>query len=317
MDGGQPYIARNFFFKEVEKRTQGRLKFKELWGAVLTSEEEVSSVVGKGVLAQLGGPGIAKFFSQAPYWSLLTSPYLWGPNFYLGYDFAHEIIRNDPTLVREMATRQNIKVLQPIVRGPQGVSTNKLVVKPSDLKGMKIRTLGAVDSDILSSFGATPITMPSAQIEESLQRGIVAGLAPIATDTSWLRKFNEVGAPYFLNGVMGMDPTILYLSINIDTWNSLPPDIQKIMEDTTAYTVKMGKERHMQEWQDSINKMKASGKWFVHIPTDEEVRVWKEAIDPVLYKSIEKVSTDLGLKDGLDFVKGMMKKWEEFQKTRK
>lgn len=305
--------ADNFYLKEVEKRTGGRLKFRKFWGGTLCKDEEFQPALSKGKVAQMGGLSINKQYSANPHWSLLTQSYLWGNNF-VEWDFVHEVLLKNPVLVKELAAL-NIKLLQCFVSGPKGVVSPRSVLKPSDMKGMKVRTIGPVDAKIISSFGGIPVTMPFAEVPESLSRGVIDAVFPVVNHVLYTLGFAKF-APYYIDFVGGSDPVVPYIGINLDVWNSLPQDIQKIMLETADYCTAQSKADHKNSWKESIKKARETGA-FVHIPSEEELRVWKDAIDPTLYKAIDEIGTKLGVKDPVGFVKGIMKEYAEFQKTHK
>jgi TRAP-type C4-dicarboxylate transport system substrate-binding protein len=111
--------------------------------------------------------------------------------------------------------------------GPGVVHTKKRVNKLEDLKGMKLRSTGTV-AKIVSALGAVPVAMPQTETYEALSKGIVDGLmSPVEVLQGW--KFGEVvgNTTLDLGTAYGLG---FFIVMNKEKWNSLPPDIQKIIE---------------------------------------------------------------------------------------
>ncbi|MBI4267131.1 MAG: TRAP transporter substrate-binding protein DctP [Chloroflexi bacterium] len=313
VSSGQSWMVKNYFLDEVTKRTNGAIKFREFWAQSLVKSAELGPALSKGAVAQVGMIPINKQFKNNPHWSLLTQSYLWGGSF-ASWNFVNDVLLKNPVLAKEMAD-QNIIIIGATASGPKGISTNKKIEKPSDLKGMKIRTIGALDAAIYSSMGATPVTMPMSEVAEALQRGVLDGTSPTATISYLNYGFSKTN-PYFIDLIMGIDPTPPDISINLEVWNSFPPDIQKVFRDTASYFVTEGRKNHQAQWEEASAKLKKEGANILYL-SEADAKVWQDAIFTPLYPAIEKIGKDLGMADPLGFVKDIVKQWEAYQKTHK
>ena len=95
-----------------------------------------------------------------------------------------------------------------------------------DLSGLKIRT-SPTNVEMLTRLGARPVQIPVKEIYTALQRGTVDGLA-----------FTTIGVPDLgIQRFIGyrIDPAFMQLAIclqiNLDTWNALAPEAQRILEE--------------------------------------------------------------------------------------
>jgi TRAP-type transport system periplasmic protein len=206
----------------IENLTNGRLKIEIYWSETLARATELTAAVNSGLvdiaeirpygesnklpLSTVGEmPGISKDL-----WALL----------YAYYDLS----KQDP-LVSEMAKYK----MRPI--GTFLSQENQLISKVpirtiADLKGKKV-SAGGIGSDILKSLGAVPVNMSPVDQNQGLLQGVIdAILAPI--DAMYAFKFYEFGK-YVTNFSLG--PRIQPIVINQDSWNRLPPDIQKTIID--------------------------------------------------------------------------------------
>jgi TRAP-type transport system periplasmic protein len=97
------------------------------------------------------------------------------------------------------------------------------IVKPEDLKGIKLRVPGGVwRVKMFKDYGANPSPMPLAEVYSALQSGVMDGQEnPFPQIAS--AKFQEVQKYLSLSGHVY---TPAYLVIGEDSWKRLPADIQ-------------------------------------------------------------------------------------------
>jgi len=163
-------------------------------------------------------------------------------------------------------------------------STKKEVRIPDDVKGMKITGVDSMHGYI-AACGATPIILGPADHYMALETGVVEGVF-VSFEVLNVRKLQEV-TKYHLNVPAGTaDGTVI---MNLEKWNSLPPDIQQILEGTFAEAEQMvfnstiGGDRH---FHDVIAGMEE------HVliePTADELALWKERAMPLHQEWIDKV----------------------------
>ena len=114
---------------------------------------------------------------------------------------------------------------------------------------------------------------------EALQKGVVqATLCPIETLKGW--KQGEVVDYVAETAAIGYT-TAMFVTMNLERWNSLPEDIQQIMTKVSADWV----DKHGVAWNeaDAAGRamLKELGKDTFALP-DEETARWREKISPVL-----------------------------------
>jgi len=100
------------------------------------------------------------------------------------------------------------------------------IEKIDDFKGQKLRVAPLYKAFALK-LGTAPVTMPHSEIFAALERGVVTGLCFGGIDFTrgGFQKFVKyIVEPHFYSN----DQCIL---VNLATWNKLPPDMQKLMND--------------------------------------------------------------------------------------
>jgi len=211
----------------VEAASAGRLKIKVYGGGELVPAFEVFDAVSRGTVEMghdasyyhKGKVDAAQFFTAIPFG--LNYLELNGWLFYGG----------GLELWRELYEPFN---LVPIPCGNTGVQMggwfNKEINSPEDLKGLKMRIPG-MGGEVLRRAGGTPITLPGAEIFTSLQTGAIDA-------TEWVGAYNDVSfglhkaAKYYYYPGWHEPGPGLETMINKEAWDSLPPDLQAIVETT-------------------------------------------------------------------------------------
>ncbi len=94
-----------------------------------------------------------------------------------------------------------------------------------ELKGVPLRASGGA-AQILKAWGATRVGMPMPETPEALQKGVVKGLF---TSLEVMKDFKFAELCKYVT----MTQTAVYpfaVIMNMDKWNSLPKDVQKVFE---------------------------------------------------------------------------------------
>ena len=136
-------------------------------------------------------------------------------------------------IVREAYAKQGVYLLTdyPIAYGGFGISTVKPVNSLAELKGKKIRGFGLFVK-WLEKIGASPVAVDFGELYTALSTGTIDGVLT-AWSPTYALKFYEV-APYGIqpssNGSGCQD-----VIINLDTWNSLPADLQTFVQLTAQF----------------------------------------------------------------------------------
>jgi TRAP-type C4-dicarboxylate transport system substrate-binding protein len=282
---------------EVEKRTNGRVKVTIYPGATLIPVQQTYDGIVNEV-ADIGYGIFAYHRGRFPLTEVIDLP--------LGY-------KNPgvPTkLINEYYKKfkpkelEDVKVLFLEAHGPGLLSTKKPVAKLEDIKGMKIRAHG-VSARILTAIGATPIGLPITDTYDALSKGVVEGLM-----LDWGGLYNWKMGDVVKNHVdcPGIAYTTgFYTVMNKDKWNSLPPDIQAILDKLSEEWIERVEKKWI-EWE-TMGKANLSqkGNKFIVLSDDENAR-WaanmKQVLDEwVAATKAKGVPADEALKFCQDYLK--------------
>jgi TRAP-type transport system periplasmic protein len=212
------------FAEKVKQRSNGRIEVEIFHSAQLFGGKEEMGALERGDI-DLASPLDTYNTGLVPALGISSMPFMW-PN----PDAIQKTL--DAGLfdlgINQAMAKRNVKVLNVAAGGPYQIYGKGFSVrKPADLKGKKIAVSGTAASKAMELIGAAPTSMSSSDLYVALQRGTIdATSRPFLTGIG--RKLYEV-----LDNVtvVNMSYFTTFLSINMDTWNRLPADLQKVVQD--------------------------------------------------------------------------------------
>ena len=265
-------ISLENWCKEVEKRTNGRVKVTMFHANTLAPAPQIYDAVTKGI-ADLGYASISYTQGRFPLTEVVGLP--------LGYRNAITATRMTNEYLKKFKPKEfdAVQVMWLQAHGP-GIlhTTKKPVYKLEDVKGLKIRSTGT-SSRIAAALGASPVGMPMSDAYDALSRGIVEGvLAPIEAMKSW--KLGET-VSYHTEDYGAGYSDCLYIIMNKDKWNTLPADIKAILEKLNAEWL----ERDGKGWDDADREGRdfvvQRGSKIITLSAEENGR-WAQKVRPLL-----------------------------------
>lgn len=257
--------------KEIEKRTNGRVKITIFPGGTLTPADKCYDGVVKGI-SDIGMSVMGYTRGKFPLTEVIDLP--------LGYKSGISATRliNQYFLRFKPKEFDEAQVLYLHAHGPGILHTKKAVHKLEDLKGTRIRSTG-LSAKVVSALGGVPVAMPMGETYDALKRGMVEGsMAPIESLEGW--KWGEV-VKFTTESFGASYSTGFFVVVNKEKWNALPAELQKIIEGVN------------QEWIEKTGKLwdeiDKSGKAFtlkagnqVISLSGEENERWARAAKPIL-----------------------------------
>jgi TRAP-type C4-dicarboxylate transport system substrate-binding protein len=202
---------------------------------------------------------------------------------------------------------QDAKVLWMFCHGPGQIMTTRKEVKTlQDMKGLKLRTPGAVMSRVLRAFGAIPVTTPITQVYTGLERRTLDGLSG-----PW-----EIMLPFKLyEKVQYVTEANIYtqtffMAMNKEKYESLPEDLRKIIDANSGkeMSIRAGKAYDAAD-EPSREVSIENGVSVYTLPEAERAR-WKEAAMPIRENWVtEMEAKGLPGREVLDYTLKALKKY--------
>ena len=165
-------------------------------------------------------------------------------------------------------------------------NVKKVVKTPRDIKGMKFHGAEAALIQILSEAGATAVQLDIADMYMSLDRGLIDGVInhfPVLFVFGVL----EILEYHTILGDGGINMTPMGIVWNQDSWNKLPPDVQKTIMDAEKYYREPFYAGDLGFQKKTMGDAKSFGHNFTYL-TPEEIKVWYDLVKkPIHDKWIE------------------------------
>ena len=162
---------------------------------------------------------------------------------------------------------------------------NKKVESMADFAGMKLRVVSGTSVDMVDSFGASPVTMPTSDVYLSMSTKVINGAvsSPLIILSNSLSDVSSYVCDYPL--YFGS----MYCLINDDLWASLPADLQDILLECGQERMAAESEKAANRYEDNLKEIAAAGVE-VYTPSEEFVAAMHEATDYLVDKYAETLS---------------------------
>ena len=278
--------AIKYFAEEVEKRTGGRVKVKIYWSQSLVKFKDAIDAVGTG-LADAAAIAPAYAPAKLPLASVASAPFCM-KNYYTGHTAFVDLYNDsDYSALRDEFKGANMVLLSSFAGSSIDFIAKNPINGVDDLKGIKIRSPAFPYNDLYSNLGWIPVSVSWPSVYEALMRGTI-GAATTYPNSSIEFKFVEV-AKHHTNNRFGNSGGGCEV-INLKLFNSLPDDIQKIIKQIGAESIKVQAEVFDEAVENAFLEMEKLGVTF-HRWSDEEVKKMMDAVAPATDKflsSLEK-----------------------------
>ena len=218
------YEGQTLFVDMVNKKGKGIVQLNTYWGGTLLKGREILPGLQAGTADIIFHTG-AYLLGSYPIIGVQILP-VWDGllDSFEGLKIGSPLYK----LQNDIMRKKNLFQLVTSGVVPEFLWTrNKLVRSPEDMKGLKIRCAGKVEAKVLQILGAAPVVMPSAELPQALQRGVVDG-ALINPWTATGRGTEEF-CKYMIAYPFTCQGTPVY--ILWDKWNSWPEDVRKVLMD--------------------------------------------------------------------------------------
>lgn len=280
------HVAALDFKEKLEKESDGQIEV-EIYpnGSLFGSDREAIEAVQLGNV-EMTIPAVAPLASFNDHFMVFDLPFLFNDN-----EAAYRALDGEvgDTLMKELEEK-NLKGLAFGENGFRHMSNNKgPVTQPSDLKGLKFRTLeNPLHTDTFKAFGANASPFAFGELYTALQQGTYDAMeSPISL--YYLNKFYEVQSDLTLTGHV-YAATILLM--NNDFYNSLPENLQEIVTNAAEeYSTEQRKIAQQQdkEFMDTLKDLGMK----IHEMEPEQRELFRKATESVYEKYTPIIGEDL------------------------
>ena len=267
---------------EIDKKTDGRVKFKFYPGGVMGNDKSVMKKIRLGQLqgGALTGGSLASIYPDMQIYSL--------PMVFENYeeiDHVRPII--DPLLKKGMSDK-GFTILGISEGGFAYLMSDSTVKNIDDLKQKK---LWIPEDDVLNEalfrkMGVYPVTLPLADVYTGLQTGLIDTIGATTTGAlafQWhtrIRSITDVPLLYLV-GVLVVDNK---------RFNKISPADQKIVKNVVAQTFAAMDDINRKDNDSARQALQKMGTEFVR-PDEKEIAYWNTYADEVIEETGKKAAS--------------------------
>jgi TRAP-type C4-dicarboxylate transport system substrate-binding protein len=269
---------------EIEKRTHGGLKIEIYSGGTLARPKSVIEAIAIG-LADTGEVVTVFNPGKTPLATVGQNP-IGGSDIYVNHRAMQDLIHSYAPIQEEFR-KFNQKALWTQATGSQRLIARKPIETLDTLQGMKIRA-SAQMATLYEKFGAAPVFIPMTETYEGLQRGTADAASAGLSHMEPLR-FHEVCKHLLMLDGIGVN-NAGFGTINLSTWNMLPPDIRKVvMEVSNEFPAALSKNM-MESEKKILEAFRSAGVKVYELSAADRNRVKRvgEEVAALWAKSMEK-----------------------------
>jgi TRAP-type C4-dicarboxylate transport system substrate-binding protein len=271
----------DMWMQEVVKRTGGRVRFRK------SSGEDPAAIQAADLVRDVPATG-----ESYPLLNLVQVPFVF-PSSTVGSQVIARLYAEFTELREELS---DVKVVGLGLGALMAIFSSRAwgpIKTLENFRDARIRSLPMIDG-VLEAFGARPVHVGWFEMPRLLETGrldaVVLGVLPAR-----MFRLSEGAAPYCtLAGKESITMHPMRLYMKWETWNRLPPDIGKIIEEIGPsgadcwYAVRSGRDAdaHLREALDDIRQkgelIEVSGK---------ELQRWHRLVKPVMEANVSNVES--------------------------
>nr|WP_242035110.1 TRAP transporter substrate-binding protein [Mesobacillus harenae] len=282
---GTPQVKGVNKFKElVEEKSNGQMEVEIYHSGQLGSEKEVMQMLQTGGV-ESGLITTAVLGNLAPEFQVVDLPFLF-PNRETIYHILDGEIGND---ILTTLDDKGLKGAAFFESGFKQLTANKEIQSPSDLNGLKIRTMESpIVMDTYKALNATPVPIAFPEVYNALQQGVVDGqenpIASIAT-----MKFYEVQKNLMITNQSYLGYGVIFGK----TWfDGLSSELQEVLVASAKEAADFERETVKTDEAAYLEEIKSSGTTVTEL-SPEKLKAFEKGTASVHEDYAEIVGSDL------------------------
>lgn len=278
-----PEYSIQYWMEQVAERSDGQVEFEYYPAQQLGRAADLLELSLSGV-TDVAGYATSYVSDRMPLSSVAELPGAFGSS--CAGTMAYWELATEGTLQEEYAANDS-RLLFVIVNPPfQLFLIDEPFTGPEAVEGLRIRTTGGAQEETISALGGVPVRMAGPEIYEALARRTLDGVVFPVTS---LFSYDLHEHVRYATAGESFGSGVLPYSMSLETWDSLPENIQQIMvelgEETSRRACEMidaniepAVERLGQEGVEVVNPEGAGREAFI-AATDSVAESWAADLD--------------------------------------
>lgn len=284
------WTARNAahpWLMQIEEATKGKVKVEEYYSQTLIKGADAWQATKAGV-ADIAWCFHGYWANMTPLSDVITLPFLPFVSAEQASGILWQLYEKFPSIFKEYKDNH---ILLLWTTTPHFLMNSKREVKTlEDFKGLKIRVVGGPPTEIMKLLGAVPVMMGMPDTLMGLEKRVIDGIAQNWNALIDFRQYEVAKyytyAPFFT--------TYFSQAMNLNTWNSLPPDVQKQIESVSGLQGSKfwGKNMFDSAGKEGRELIKKEGYPMVeYTPPPDELNKWIQIAKPLWEAWVKKMET--------------------------
>lgn len=247
------YQGLEYFQKTLEEKSAGKIPVRIFYGSQLGSDEDIleQARAGANVAVVIDGGRLSVY---VPEFAILGAPFLVDNRL-----DARKLVLSPifDEMASNLASKASLQVLSfNWWQGERHVLAQKVARTPSDLAGVRMRTIGApVFIETIKSLGATPTPLAWAEVYPALSQGVIDG-AEAQHQATYGSKLFEVISDISKTGHIHLMTGIV---VGEGWFRRLPPELQSLVQTVAVEAGDVASEIAAERGIDFEDKMIAAG----------------------------------------------------------
>jgi TRAP-type C4-dicarboxylate transport system substrate-binding protein len=161
------------------------------------------------------------------------------------------------------------------IHGPESLSSTRSLAGPEDLENFKFRSPPGMITGIFDDLGASPIVMDFTEVFTALETGVIDGADASNLSINKSLGLYDIAEHATYPGFHSMPAD--HFAIRLETWESMPEDLQRIMEvgwQKHAFRTSLA---NAVDIQKTANELAAAGVT-LHEWSAEDLREYRESV---------------------------------------
>ena len=270
---------------DVKEATNGRVEITVFAGGTLAASTDALDAV-KQRTADMAVCFTSFFPGQFPLTEVVSLPMTGISDAVQATNVLWDLWEYSPELQEELS---DYKVLMLYTNPNNIIGTTTPVYTADDMKGLKLRVSSGTPADMSIAWGATPMTISSSEIYQSLEKDVIQGyLIDYTGVNAW--GLYEV-TDYYLEMPFYVAPWALLM--NMDSWNELPEDLQEIIEsvsdrDRSLAFAEVNEQEANDTRETALNEYNAT----IITPTEEQLATFRPAAEAYIDTWVQNNGTE-------------------------
>ena len=213
------------FFEDVETMSGGRIDIEEFYSSAIVKSVEAFDATINGILDgdMTGG---AYQTGKDPVFQFIGDPMG-------GYDtpwqmYAFLYYGGGLDKAREVYEEYGMRLIGWWIPGPESLASTAPIPDAEAFQDWKFRSPPGMETKIFDNLGASPIVMDFTEVFTALESGIIEGADASNLATNLSLGLYDIAGHATYPGFHSMPAD--HLAINLDVWNSMPEDLQRIID---------------------------------------------------------------------------------------